>query len=124
EELKEVNEEMEGNFEGIGIEFFIVGDTIMVVSVISGGPAESVGILAGDKIITINDTSFAGKHIEDRDVVNHLRGEKGTKVKVGIQRKGDSHLISFTITRDKIPMYSIDASYMIDRSTGYIKINR
>lgn len=123
-DLTGVKEEMEGNFEGIGIEFFIVGDTIMVVSVISGGPAESVGILAGDKIITINDTSFAGKHIEDRDVVNHLRGEKGTKVKVGIQRKGDSHLISFTITRDKIPMYSIDASYMIDRSTGYIKINR
>src|SRR6476660_5405475 len=93
-DLKEVNQEMEGNFEGIGIEFFIVSDTIMVVSVVSGGPAESVGIQAGDKIIMIDDTSFAGKHITDRDVVNHLRGQKGTKVKVSIQRKGVSRLLS------------------------------
>lgn len=123
-DLKEVNQEMEGNFEGIGIEFFIVSDTIMVVSVISGGPAESVGILAGDKIIMIDDTSFAGKNITDRDVVSHLRGPKGTKVKVSIRRKGVSKLLPFNITRDKIPMYSIDASYMIDKNTGYIKVNR
>ncbi len=124
QDLKGVNEEMEGNFEGIGIEFFIVSDTIMVVSVISGGPAESVGIQAGDKIIMIGDTSFAGKHITDRDVVSHLRGKKGTLVNVQIQRKGVSKLLSFNITRDKIPMYSIDASYMIDKTTGYIKLNR
>lgn len=123
-DLKEVNQEMEGNFEGIGIEFFLVSDTIMVVSVISGGPAESVGIQAGDKIIMIDDTSFAGKHIADRDVVSHLRGQKGTKVKVSIQRNGVSNLLPFTITRDKIPMYSIDASYMVDKNTGYIKVNR
>ncbi|MEO6167723.1 MAG: S41 family peptidase [Chitinophagales bacterium] len=123
-DLAEVNQELEGNFEGIGIEFFIVADTVMVVNVISGGPAESVGILSGDKIITINDTVFAGKNINDRDVVGQLRGEKGSKVKIGIQRKGSKPLLSFTITRDKIPMYSIDASYMIDAQTGLVKINR
>src|SRR5205823_3358740 len=76
-DLKEVNQELQGNFEGIGIEFFIVTDTIMVVNVISGGPAQSVGILSGDKIIAINDTSFAGKKVEDHDVVDRLRGPKG-----------------------------------------------
>lgn len=123
-DLKEVNSELEGNFEGIGIEFFIVTDTIMVVNVISGGPAESVGILSGDKIIMINDSSFAGREVDDRDVVNHLRGTKGSKVKVGILRKGNSKLMDFTITRDDIPMYSVDASYMVDSQTGLIKINR
>jgi carboxyl-terminal processing protease len=124
EDLKEVNQELEGNFEGIGIEFFIVTDTIMVVNVISGGPAESVGILSGDKIISINDSSFAGKDVTDRSVVNHLRGEKGSKVKVGILRKGKNSPLYFEITRDKIPFYSVDASYMIDDQTGFIKINR
>ncbi|MBK9729923.1 MAG: PDZ domain-containing protein [Chitinophagaceae bacterium] len=123
-DLKEVNQELEGNFEGIGIEFFIVADTIMVVNVISGGPAESVGILSGDKIITINDSLFAGRKINDRDVVNQLRGKKGTKVKIGALRKIRGPLLQFTITRDKIPMYSIDASYMIDAQTGLVKINR
>ncbi|MEP7127657.1 MAG: S41 family peptidase, partial [Chitinophagales bacterium] len=123
-DLKEVNQELEGNFEGIGIEFFIVSDTIMVVNVISGGPAESVGILSGDKIVTINDSLFAGRKINDRDVVNQLRGKKGTKVKIGALRKIHGPLLNFTITRDKIPMYSIDASYMIDAQTGFVKINR
>jgi carboxyl-terminal processing protease len=123
-DLKNVNQELEGNFEGIGIEFFLVADTITVVNVISGGPAEQVGLQAGDKIITINDTSFTGEHIQDIDVVNHLRGPKGSKVTVGIKRRGVLKALSFTITRDKIPMYSIDASYMIDDKTGYIKINR
>ncbi|MBA2406821.1 MAG: S41 family peptidase, partial [Chitinophagales bacterium] len=123
-DLQEVNQELEGNFEGIGIEFFIVADTIMVVNVISGGPAESVGILSGDRIITINDSLFAGKEIDDQDVVNHLRGPKGSKVRVGINRKGSKSLTKFNITRDEIPMYSVDASYMIDPQTGFIKINR
>ncbi|HUM45432.1 MAG TPA: S41 family peptidase [Chitinophagales bacterium] len=123
-DLAEVNQELEGNFEGIGIEFFIVADTVMVVNVISGGPAESVGILSGDKIITINDTLFAGKDIDDRDVVGQLRGKKGSKVNIGIRRKGSGSLLSFTITRDRIPMYSIDATYMIDAQTGFVKINR
>ncbi|MFI5135344.1 MAG: S41 family peptidase, partial [Chitinophagales bacterium] len=123
-DLTSVNQELEGNFEGIGIEFFVVADTISVVSVISGGPAEQVGVQLGDKIITINDTTFSGKHVEDLNVVNHLRGPKGSKVNIQVKRKGVPNLLSFTITRDKIPMYSIDASYMIDATTGYIKINR
>lgn len=124
EDLRDVNQELEGNFEGIGIEFFIVADTIMVVNVISGGPAESVGLLSGDKIISINDTVFAGNNISDRDVVVHLRGRKGTRVKIGILRNTTGPLLYFTITRDKIPMYSIDAAYMIDPVTGFVKINR
>jgi carboxyl-terminal processing protease len=123
-DLREVNQELEGNFEGIGIEFFIVADTITVVNVISGGPAESVGILSGDRIITINDSLFSGNEIDDIDVVNSLRGPKGSKVTVGIHRKGIKSLRKFTITRDQIPMYSIDASYMVDPQTGFVKINR
>ncbi len=123
-DLKEVNQELEGNFEGVGIEFFLVQDTIMVVSVISGGPSEKAGILAGDRIITINDSTFAGIKIRDNTVISHLRGESGTNVRVGIKRNGVAKLLPFTIIRDKIPMYSIDASYMIDKKTGYIKINR
>jgi carboxyl-terminal processing protease len=123
-DLKSVNQELQGNFEGIGIEFFIVADTITVVNVISGGPAEQIGLQAGDKIIAINDTSFTGSDIEDMDVVNHLRGPKGTKVTVQVKRRGVTKPLSFTITRDKIPMYSVDAAYMINDLTGYIKINR
>ncbi|MBA3648852.1 MAG: S41 family peptidase [Chitinophagales bacterium] len=123
-ELKDVNSELEGNFEGIGIEFYIVNDTIMVVSTVSGGPAESSGIFSGDKIIKINDTTFAGKKVQDLDVIHHLRGSKGSKVTIAVLRKGNKSLMDFTITRDKIPMYSIDASYMIDDKTGFIKINR
>lgn len=123
-DLKEVNQELEGNFEGIGIEFFIVADTVMVVNVIAGGPAESAGLLSGDKIISINDSSFTGNKVRDLDVVNQLRGKKGTKVKIGILRKHNSPILYFTLTRDKIPIYSVDAAYMIDAKTGLIKINR
>ncbi|MEO5673637.1 MAG: S41 family peptidase [Chitinophagales bacterium] len=123
-DLTAINQEISGNFDGVGIEFFIVSDTVMVVSVVSGGPAESVGIQAGDKIIMINDTLFAGKNIDDQSVVNHLRGKKGTIVKVGIKRSGVSRLLSIMITRGKIPMYSVDASYMTDKNTGLIKISR
>ena len=123
-DLRDVNQELEGNFDGVGIEFFLVNDTIMVVSTVSGGPAESVGILSGDRIISIDDTVVAGKHISDQQVVHKLRGLKGTKVKIGVKRGVSNDLRFFTVTRDKIPLYSIDASYMIDAHTGYIKINR
>lgn len=123
-DLKEVNQELEGNFEGIGIEFFVVQDSVMVVNVISGGPAESVGILSGDRIVTINDSLVAGKKIADGEIVKQLRGKKGSKVKIGIWRKNANDLLHFTITRDKIPIYSVDAVYMIDAKTGFIKINR
>ena len=123
-DLKEVNEQLEGNFEGVGIEFMVLEDTILVVSPIAGGPSEAVGIMAGDKIIEIMDTIVIGKGLAVRDIVSKLRGKKGSKVKLGIQRAGEKDLIDFTVTRDRIPMNSIDVAYMLDAKTGYIKINR
>jgi carboxyl-terminal processing protease len=123
-DLEQTNESLDGNFEGIGVEFYIVQDTITVVSAISGGPSELVGIHAGDRIVKIEDTIVAGKKIKNEDVVHKLRGVGGTKVHVGILRSGIAGLKDFTIIRGKIPLYSIDAGYMIDAKTGYIKINR
>ena len=123
-DLDQTNESLEGNFEGIGVEFYIVEDTITVVSAISGGPSELVGIHAGDKIVKIEDTIVAGKKIKNEDVIHKLRGVGGTKVHVDILRSGSSELKPFTITRDKIPLYSIDAGYMVNEKTGSIKINR
>ncbi|GIV33261.1 MAG: peptidase S41 [Chitinophagales bacterium] len=123
-ELKEVNESLEGNFEGIGIEFYILHDTIVVVTPISGGPSEALGIMSGDKIIKIEDTVVAGTGITNNDVVKKLRGKKGTKVKVSIQRNQESELLDFVITRDKIPIASLDAAYMVDKETGYIRLTR
>ncbi|MDZ4846402.1 MAG: S41 family peptidase [Chitinophagales bacterium] len=123
-ELNEVNEGLEGNFEGIGVEFYILRDTIIVVSPISGGPSEALGILSGDKIILIDDSLVAGKKITNNDVVKKLRGKKGTQVKVSIARRNEKELLDFEITRDKIPITSVDAGYMIDKETGYIKISR
>jgi len=123
-DLDQTNEQLEGNFEGIGIEFYIVEDTITVVSAISGGPSELVGIHTGDKIIKIEDTIVAGKKIKNENVMHKLRGVGGTKAHISILRSGSSGLKDFTIIRGKIPLYSIDASYMIDATTGYIKIDR
>ncbi|MEM8908004.1 MAG: S41 family peptidase [Bacteroidota bacterium] len=123
-QLQDVNEQLEGNFEGIGIEFLMLDDTIMVVTPISGGPSEQAGILAGDKIIEIEDTIVAGVDLEVRDVINRLRGKQGTEVRVGIARSDEKELREFTITRDEIPINSVDVAYMLDRKTGYIKINR
>jgi carboxyl-terminal processing protease len=124
EELKKMNEPLQGNFEGIGIRFNILKDTIFVVSPIPGGPSERLGIMAGDKIVEIEGEVVAGVGIKNSDVSDKLRGDKGTRVKVGIQRKGSKDLLNFTITRDKIPIYSVDASYMIEPGIGYIKVNR
>jgi len=124
EEFNAVQEDMQGNFEGIGIEFFIVNDTITVVSPISGGPSESIGILSGDKIVEIEDSLVAGVGIKTEDVFKLLRGKKGTKVKVGIARGGMNDLISYSIRRNKIPLYSVDVSYMLEEDIGYLKINR
>lgn len=123
-EIEAMNQPLQGNFEGVGIEFNILKDTIMVVSPIAGGPSEALGIRAGDKIIKVDGENMAGKGITNMDVVNTLRGEKGTVVTVGIQRKGEDELLEFDIKRDKIPIYSVDAKYMIDDKIGYIKINR
>lgn len=124
EEIKQANEPLEGNFDGVGIQFQIIRDTINVVDVIAGGPSETVGIQAGDKIVAIDQENATGKEVNNTFVVNHLRGPKGTKVIVGIMRKGEKDPIEFTVTRDKIPIYSIDAAYMVAPEIGYIKLNK
>lgn len=116
--------QLEGDFEGIGIEFNIIKDTIYVVAPISGGPSEAVGLMAGDKIVKVDDKSVAGAGITNGDVFSKLRGPKGTKVKVTIVRKNAKKPLDFVITRDKIPTYSVDVSYMVDPITGYIKVSR
>lgn len=123
-EKKEMDEPLIGNFEGIGIQFNIFHDTIMVVSPTSGGPSEKLGIRSGDKIIYINDTIVAGVKITNNDVFKKLRGKKGTHVKVKILRRGEKKLIEFDIVRDKIPVFSVDAVYMAAPEIGYIKVNR
>jgi carboxyl-terminal processing protease len=123
-ELSSVNEELDGNFEGIGVQFVLKEDTIYIASVISGGPAEKQGIRAGDKIIEIEDSVVAGVGITNEGIINKLKGKKGTKVRIEIKRGNKKKLIPFTITRDKIPLYSVDAGYMLNGNTGYIKISR
>lgn len=124
EQLKEVNEQLEGNFDGIGIEFMIMEDTIVVVSPLVGGPSEAVGVLAGDKIVAIEDSIIAGVNITSKGVMNLLRGEKGSEVEISILRDRKSEPMKFTIKRDRIPMNSVEVAYMIDEVTGYIKISR
>ncbi len=121
-QLQRVEEEFKGSFEGIGIEFDVLNDTLLVVSPIVGGPSEALGILAGDKIVKINDTSAIG--IKREDVPKKLRGPKGTKVKVTILRSGIKEPLEFEITRDKIPLYSVDVAYMVDDEIGYVSVNR
>ena len=123
-ELELAKSQLEGEFEGIGIEFSIIRDTIYVVSPISGGPSEEVGLMSGDKIVTVDGETVAGIDIDNRDVFELLRGKKGTEVKVGIQRRDADDLMNFTIIRDKIPQESVDVSYMVDDEVGYIKVNR
>lgn len=123
-DLEMTNSQLEGKFEGIGIEFNIFNDTIYVVSPLSGGPSERLGIRPGDKIVRVDTTNVGGTGITNRKVIELLRGEKGSKVAVKIKRKGLKELLDFTIERDVIPQYSVDVSYMIDEATGYIKVNR
>lgn len=118
------NEDLQGNFEGIGVEFNIFQDTIVVVTPLSGGPSEAVGVLSGDKIIKVDDKVVAGVGFTNRDVQDHLKGPKESEVKVSIKRKGNDDLIDFTIIRDKIPQFSVDVSYMINDDIGYIKVSR
>jgi len=124
DELKAVEDEMSGGFEGIGIEFLMVDDTIQVVTPLSGGPSEAAGILAGDRIISINDTVVAGVKIDNGKIFKKLRGPKGSTVAIGILRGKEKSLRKFIITRDVIPVKSVDIAYMLDRNTGYVKINR
>lgn len=121
--LTRANESLLGNFEGIGISFNMLTDTILVISTIPGGPSEKLGLMAGDKILYVNDSLVAGKGISDERIVEMLKGPRGTVVKVKILRKGRKELLSFDITRDKIPIYSVDVAYMINDNTGFIRIN-
>lgn len=124
EETKAMTEPLEGNFDGIGIQFNMLTDTLYVIQVIPGGPSEKVGLMAGDRIIQVNDTVIAGVKMKNTDVMKRLRGPKGTEVRVKVQRHNVPELIEFRITRGKIPVYSLDAAYMADKETGYIKLNR
>ena len=124
EEVKKMNEPLQGNFDGIGIQFNMAEDTLFVIQPVSGGPSEKVGIRAGDRIIMVNDTLIAGVKMTTDDITRRLKGPKGTKVNVKVVRRGVNEPLSFTIERDKIPVYSLDASYMIAPKIGYIKINR
>lgn len=123
-DLEQVNTELEGSFSGIGISFQIMNDTITVVEVISGGPAEKVGLLAGDRIIEVNDSAMSGPTLISDDVMKVLRGPADTKVKLDIKRAGAPGLLTYTVTRGDIPVTSIDASYLISPRTGYIKLNK
>ena len=123
-EMQSVSEDMRGNFEGIGVVFNHQTDTVIIISVITGGPSNKVGVLAGDRIIMVNDSLIAGQNISSNDIVGMLKGEKGTKVKISLERKNVPELIEIEIVRDEIPLYSVDVSYMINDEIGYIKINR
>ncbi|NDV46656.1 S41 family peptidase [Paludibacter sp. 221] len=123
-ELEVVNSELEGSFGGIGVQFNIQSDTIMVVGVISGGPSEKAGLLAGDRIIEVDDSVFVGDIISDQKVMKKLRGPKNTKVKLGIKRYGTPETLYYTITRGDIPITSIDISYMIAPEVGFIRVNK
>lgn len=124
DEVKEMNEPLLGNFDGIGVQFNLLDDSVLIISPVPGGPSEKVGILPGDRIITVDGENIAGIGITTTGVRNKLMGEKGTTVKVGIYRKGVKGLTDYTITRDKIPVNSLDAAYMLDSENGYVKLNR
>jgi carboxyl-terminal processing protease len=123
-ELTAMNEPLQGNFDGIGVSFNMLTDTVFIINTIPGGPSDKVGVMAGDKIIYINDSLVAGTGIPDESIIGMLKGPRGTEVSVSILRKGVNDLIDFTIERDKIPIYSVDASYMINETTGFIQISR
>lgn len=124
EEVKAMNEPLQGNFEGIGISFNMLTDTLYVMEVIGGGPSQKVGIMPGDKFIYVNDTLIAGVKMNNQDVIRRLRGPKGTSVEVKVLRRGVPELITFRIVRDKIPITSIDAAYMVADEIGYIRLSR
>lgn len=123
-ETKDMEEPLQGEFSGIGIQFNMKQDTLYVIQTIAGGPSERVGIIAGDRIVSVNDSAIAGVKMKNTDIMKRLRGKKGSKVTVQVKRGNSSELITFRITRDKIPLYSVDASYMIDARTGYVRISR
>ena len=123
-DLEAVNADLKGSFSGIGIQFTIQNDTIHVNSVIQGGPSEKVGLMAGDRIVEVDDSAFVGKIVTNSEAMKRLKGEKGSKVKLGVYRPGEKDLLHFTVIRGNIPVKSIDAAYMINEKVGYIKVNK
>lgn len=123
-EVEKMNEPLQGNFEGVGISFNVFHDTLMVVGTVPGGPSEKVGIRSGDRIVAVDTKNIAGIGLKNTDVYDYLRGKKGTKVDLQVRRKGEINLLDFTVIRDKIPINSLDASYMLNENTGYIKLNK
>ena len=123
-DLEDTNAELKGSFSGIGVQFTIQSDTVHINSVIKGGPSEKVGLMAGDRIISVDDSAFVGKIVTNEETMRRLKGPKGTEVKLGIHRHGEKAPLSFTIVRGDIPVKSVDAAYMITPELGYIKINK
>ncbi|MBO7458998.1 MAG: PDZ domain-containing protein, partial [Paludibacteraceae bacterium] len=127
EDLEMVNSELAGSFSGIGVQFTIQQDTVRIVAVIAGGPSEGVGVLAGDKLVTVDDSVFVGKKISNEKVMKTLRGPKGTQVKLGVMRAGVKEKLSFTITRGDIPVTSVDAKFIIEqkgKKIGFVRVNK
>ncbi|HAQ18229.1 MAG TPA: peptidase S41 [Prolixibacteraceae bacterium] len=123
-EVEKMNEPLQGNFEGVGISFNVFHDTLMIVTTIPGGPSEKVGLRSGDRIVSVDSKNIAGIGLKNTDVYDYLRGKKGTKVELKVRRRGEANLLDFTVIRDKIPINSLDASYMLNDNTGYIKLNK
>ena len=124
DEFNEINDPLLGSFDGIGVQFRLEKDTIAIVNVIKGGPSEKVGILAGDRIIYVDDSLVASKKLTNEDVMRKLKGPKNTKVRVRVLRHGVEGLLDYTITRAAIPTYSVDIAYMLDQATGYLKLSK
>ena len=122
-DTKRMNEPLKGNFDGIGVQFNMLEDTLVVIQPVPKGPSEKVGILAGDRIVTVNDTAIAGVKMSREEIMSRLRGPKGTKVKLGIVRRGVKGVHTFTVTRDKIPVKTLDAAYMIEPTIGYVRFS-
>ena len=123
-DLADVNSELEGSFSGIGVQFNIQNDTVMIVAVIRGGPSDKVGLIAGDRIVQVNDSVFVGKKISNEKVMKKLRGKSGTRVKLGVRRHGTREILHYTITRGEIPVNSVDIAYMIEPHVGFIKVSK
>lgn len=123
DEVEKSNESLQGNFDGIGIQFNMIEDTLFVVQPLPNGPSEKVGILAGDRIITVNDTTIAGVKMSQENIMKRLRGPKGTEVRIGVKRQGLDELVYFNVIRDKIPVHTVDAAFMAAEGVGYIKVS-
>ena len=124
DKVREMNESLEGEYDGIGVQFDMYRDTVLVVSVIPGGPSDLVGLISGDRIISANDVPISGQNLTDDDIISTLRGEEGSTVTLKVKRRGRTDDMSFGVVRGKIPIYAVDVAYMLDDRTAYIKINR